>query len=177
MFAHCPVDTVIPTLTFTKAELIYLISVLLKDVRDTDNSTRIELVEVRHYMNQIKDRVALALADGTIGRVLAHSEPKTIDDASKKPQEPVAPSMAELRQKFPSLSEEEIKEILDKAKEERQRERENEQEKMPPAPPSFIAKTIEKDSSPPPNETASLDSEEKKRRENSRKFVKMLGSL
>ena len=176
MFAHCPVDTVIPSLTFTKAELVYVLGILLKDVDAIDNSTQIEMVEVRHYMNQIKDRVNMAIADGTVKRVLAHSETKEMDDASTKSQEPVALSMTDLRQEFPSLSEEEIRDILDKAKDERKKEEEEEEKKKPPPPPSFVVKMPKKQSTNP-IETVSLTSEERKRRENSRKFVQMLGAL
>ena len=74
MFNYSSSETVIPTLSFTKAELIYAVSVLLEEIPDTDNSTRIEMVEVRHYLNQIKDKVSMALTDGAIGRAMAHSD-------------------------------------------------------------------------------------------------------
>ena len=176
MFAHCPVDTVIPSLTFTKAELVYVLGILLKDVDAIDNSTQIEMVEVRHYMNQIKDRVNMAIADGTVKRVLAHSETKAMDDAPTKPQEPVAPSMAELRQKFPNLTEEEIRDILERARAEQRKKAEEERKNAPPPPPSFIAKPEEAEEGKPIDKPV-LTPQAKKDRENSKKFAQMLGAM
>ena len=176
MFAHCPTDAVIPSLTFTKAELVYVLSVLLPGVADTDNSTMIELVEVRHYLNQIQDRVAIALADGTIGRAMAHCTEKPIEDTPKPGKPPEVPSLADLKRQFPTLSEDEIREVLDKAREEQKRKAEEERKKAPPAPPSFIAKPIQRE----PKENVPnhvLTPQEKKNRETSRKFAQMLGSF
>lgn len=175
MFNFSTSDDIIPTLTFTKAELVYAVAILLADLSPTDNSTRVEMVEIRHYMNQIKDRVAQAIADGTIGAVLSRQNEKAVIDTPSKTQEATPPSMAELRQRFPSLSEEEIKEILSKAKAERQKEADEKKKDAPP-PPSFIAKPDESEKWKP-SEGKPLTPEDEKRRENSRKFAQMLGSL
>ena len=175
MFAHCPTDAVIPSLTFTKAELVYVLSTLLTEVADTDNSTRIELVEVRHYLNQIQYRVAMALSDGTIGRAMSHFSEKP-GDTKKQEKQPEVPSMADLKRRFPTLSEDEIREVLDKAREEQNRKAEEERRNNPPPPPSFIAKPIQRE----PKEnvpTHVLTPQEKKNMENSKKFAQLLGAF
>lgn len=176
MFAHCPTDAVIPSLTFTKAELVYVLSTLLTEVADTDNSTRIELVEVRHYLNQIQDRVSMALADGTIGRAMTHSSDKPIGDTKKHEKQPEVPSIEDLKRRFPTLSGDEIREVLDKAREEQKRKEEEERKNAPPPPPSFIAKPIQRE----PEEnvpTHVLTPQEKKNMENSKKFAQLLGAF
>lgn len=176
MFAHCPTDAVIPSLTFTKAELVYVLSTLLTEVADTDNSTRIELVEIRHYLNQIQDRVALALADGTIGRAMVHCTEKPIEDTPKPEKPPRGPSLADLKRQFPTLSEDEIREVLDKVREEQKRKTEEERKNAPPAPPSFIAKPMKVEQKEPIMQPI-LTPQEKKDRENSKKFAQMLGAF
>ena len=176
MFAHCPTDAVIPSLTFTKAELVYVLSTLLTDVADTDNSTRIALVEVRHYLNQIQDRVSLALSDGTIGRAMVHFSEKPIGDTKKQEKQPELPSMADLKRRFPTLSEDEIREVLDKAREEQKRKEEEERKNAPPPPPSFIAKPIKEEQKEPIMQPI-LTPQEKKNMENSKKFAQLLGAF
>lgn len=178
MFAYCPSETIIPSLTFTKAELIYAITVLMPEISPTDNSTRIEMVELRHYLNLIKDKVDLALADGTIGRLLANTSEKSDKDTVPKPQEPTMPSMAELRRQFPSLSEDEIKEVIENAKSERKKLEEEERMSKPPSPPSFIAKDhIVTEDEMLSSTVPTLTDKQEQDRENSRKFASMLGSL
>lgn len=176
MFNYTYSDAVLPSLTFTKAELVYALSVLMADIPPTDNSTRLELVEIRHYLNQIKDRIALALTDGTIARAMASSKGKPDKDIPPKPQEPTMPSMSELKAQFPSLSEAEIKEVLAQARADRLKREEEERKKAPPPQPSFIAKhTTEEEmlaAQRPP-----LTAELLKDKENSQKFAQMLGSF
>ena len=95
MFSFVPVDSVIPSLIFTKAELVYALTQLLDNIPNTDNSTRIEMVELRHYLNLIKDRVLLALADGTIRRGTMLSGEKQVEDTPKVEKQLEGPSMAE----------------------------------------------------------------------------------
>lgn len=178
MFEYSSSDTVIPSLTFTKAELVYAISVLMAEIAPTDNSTPIEMVEVRHYLSLIKDKVATALADGTIGRAMASPDIAKGTDAPDNPQEPRVPSMSELRRQFPNLSEEEIKDVLEKAKHEQEKHESKEKNKSQPPPPSFIAKphiVTEEEmlaATAPP-----LTDKQEHDRENSRKFASMLGSV
>lgn len=176
MFAHCPTDAVIPSLTFTKAELVYVLSTLLTEVADTDNSTRIELVEIRHYLNQIQDRVALALSDGTIGRAMAHCSEEPIGETQNPERQPEVPSLADLKRRFPTLSEDEIREVLDKAREEQKRKAEDERKNAPPAPPSFIAGPMKVEQTEPTMQPI-LTPQEKKNMENSKKFAQMLGAF
>lgn len=176
MFPYSSSETVIPTLTFTKAELVYAIAKLLQGVPDTDNSTRIEMVELRHYLNQIKDRVLLALEDGTIGRAMVHSHQESKEDAINQEKRPEPPSMAVLKGQFPNLSEDEIKEVLEKAKSEQMKMSEGKREQAPPPPPSFIANNIQEEIQKPVVPLP-LSPKEKKDRENSRKFAQMLSSL
>ena len=144
MFDYSTSETVIPTLVFTKAELVYLLKVILKEIPDTDNYNKIEMVEVRHYMNQIKDRVSLALADGTIGSHTTHLEKKMEECTTKAEKPPEGPSIAELKRQFPTLSEAEIEEVLQSAKEERRKEEEKtKKENPPPPPPVFMQRPIE----------------------------------
>lgn len=178
MFAYASSDTVIPSLTFTKAELVYAVAVLMADLSPLDNSTKIEMVEVRHYLNQIKGKVAQALSDGTIGRAMANPDALPDKDTVPKPKEPRMPSMDELRRQFPNLSEEEIKEVLAKAKAERAKNEEEERKSQKPPLPSFVAKPHVVTEAEMLAATAPpLTEKQKQDRENSRKFASMLGSL
>lgn len=146
MFTYSSDTTVIPSLTFTKAELVYAVGILLADLPASDNSTKIEMVEVRHYLNLIKEKVTLAAYDGTLKGLLCPSEEKDVQSApipSKEPENPSLPPMDELRKQFPTLSEDEIREIVEKAREERKKEEEvKEADTSQPIPPkpSFRAK-------------------------------------
>ena len=178
MFAYASSDIVIPSLTFTKAELVYAVAVLMADLSPLDNSTKIEMVEVRHYLNQIKGKVAQALSDGTIGRAMANPDALPDKDTVPKPQGPRMPSMDELRRRFPNLSEEEIKEVLEKAKAEQEKKAMEEQKTRPTSPPSFIAKPHVVTEAEMLAATAPpLTEKQKQDRENSRKFASMLGSI
>lgn len=177
MFTLCPTNYQIPTLTFTKAELVYALSVLTAEIPPTDNSTLLEMVELRYYLTKIKDRVAQAVADGTIGRAMALPGGGGHDDTPPTPKAAPMPSMDELRAKFPTLTDEEIAEVLNKAREEREKEEKERKTKEPPLPPvpSFIAKPKEDDKPKPPPKP--LTKQEEKNRENSKKFAKMLGQF
>ena len=176
MFAYSSSETIIPSLVFTKAELVYALTQLLNDIPNTDNSTRIEMVELRHYLNLIKDRVLLALADGTIRRGTTLSGEKQVEDTPKVEKRPEGPSMADLKRQFPNLSEEEIREVLDRARAEQRKKAEEERKNAPPPPPSFIAKPEEVEEGKP-TEQPVLTPQAKKDRENSKKFAQMLGAI
>lgn len=175
MFAYSSSETVIPSLVFTKAELVYALTKLLNDIPNTDNSTRIEMVELRHYLNLIKDRVLLALADGTIRRGTTLSGEKQVEDAPKVEKRQEGPSMADLKRQFPTLTEEEIREVLDRARAEQKKKAEEERKNAPPPPPSFIAKPEEVEEGKP-IEQPILTPQAKKDMENSKKFAQMLGA-
>jgi hypothetical protein len=176
MFAHSSSETVIPTLTFTKAELVYALSVLMADIPPNDNQTRLELVEIRHYLNQIKDKVAQAVSDGTLERAMPHLDKDEHQPPPPEPQAAPMPSMSELRAKFPTLTEEEIGEVLAKARENSPKE-EVSNENSPPLPPvpSFISKPKNEENLKPPPRP--LTKQESKNRENSIKFSSLLGQV
>ena len=178
MFSYSSSDVVIPSLVFTKAELVYAISVLMAEMPPDDNTTGIEMVEIRHYLNLIKDRVALAASDGTLRRALAASADETGKDTQQGSKASPAPSMEDLRREFPNLMDFEIVEVIETAKKERREEdrkmRDEEAAKLPPKP-SFIAKPVEaKATVAPPEQQPAKSSED---RENSEKFAKMLGAF
>ena len=177
MFTYSSSEAVIPSLTFTKAELLYAISCLLKDIPDNDNSTKIEMVEVRHYLNLNQGEVSKALSEGTISRPLEHSEDKKVESTDTETEAATMPSMGDLKRQFPNLSEEEIKEIIEKARIERESHKEEKEIKSPtlPQPPSFVAKPIEESENPIMKQK--LSPKELKDIENSKKFASMLGSF
>lgn len=186
MFPLGTTTPTLPSLTFTKAELVYALAVLMADIPANDNQTRLELVEIRHYLNQIKDKVQQAVSDGTLERAMPIPGDGAGKDTPPNPKPAPMPSMSELRAKFPTLSEKEIREVLENAKKERLNESSSKKEPIddasPPPYSSFIAKPKPKatatDSaqspkfSPPP-----LSKSEEKQRENSRKFAEMLGQM
>ena len=177
MFSFCPTNYQIPTLTFTKAELVYALSVLMADISPTDNSTRLEMVEVRYYLNKIKDRVEQAAADGTLERAMRLSDERKGEDTTPRLKAAPMPSMAELRERFPNLTEDEIKEVFNRVREERQRDEEKQKEREAPTPIStFIAEPPKEETAPQPTPKP-MTIQEEKNRENSRKFANMLGSL
>lgn len=181
MFAYSSHEEIIPSLVFTKAELIYVVSVLLNSIEDTDNKTRIELVEIRHYLNQIRDRITSALYDGTISKALFHNDGNNTPNLHEKELQvgkDSVPSMKELKEKFPNLSEYEIKEIIDKVREEKKNKDEEYRTKKDSlsSPPSFIAKPMQvRESKDLP--MSHLSPKEEKDITNSRKFAQLLGNL
>ena len=110
-------DTTIPSLTFTKAELVYALSVLMPDIPANDNHTLLELVELRFYLNRIKEKVAQAASNGMLERAMPLPDNEVCKDTPPEPKAAPMPTMSELRTRFPTLSEEEIQEVLEKAKE------------------------------------------------------------
>ncbi|MBO6031948.1 MAG: hypothetical protein J6Q22_10945 [Prevotella sp.] len=116
MFTYNYSDDIIPTLTFTKAELVYIVSVILSDLKPTDDHTKIEMVELRHYVNKIRDKVVLAAHQGTLKeQTFGTEEPK--EEKKKEEEKKKLPSIKELKEKFPTLAESEIEEIIRNAKE------------------------------------------------------------
>ena len=170
-------DEIIPSLHFTKAELAYFISVLTPSVSVTDDFTLFDLVEVRHYLNLVKDKIAMSISDGTLKKAMSGIETKKggTDKQEQQDEEPqkkeAFPSMAELRQKFPSLTEAEIMEVIGKVKADKEKKEletmlSKSTEPEPPKP-SFLAKNRESNSFTT-NETTIQS------RENSRRFASML---
>lgn len=184
MFTYSSSDTVIPTLTFSKAELVYLLKFLINNIPNSNTSTQIEMVEVRHYLNQIKERVLKAAYDGELKDIVSASpqtQTQTLNNAQspsppqKREQVPSLPSLKELKEKFPTLTEDEIKGILKETQHEREMQKakeEAEAKSQIPKPPSFIAR--EDDSGSPSNPISDYNKEQ---RENSQKFASMLGGI
>ena len=106
----------IPTLKFTKAELVYALAVLLNDLPPTDNSTELELVELRFYLNRIRERVRAACVDGTLERAMPMQKELKPKQAAKKPT-PSIPKIEDLRRQFPNLTDEELNEAIGKMRE------------------------------------------------------------
>lgn len=117
MFPFPESDTTVPSLVFTKAELIYALLVLTPDISPEDNATKIEMVELRHYLNLIKDRIAKAISDGTLRQAMATSSPRAIDNDAVRPSDATPkPTIDELRRRFPMLTQGEIEEIISNAR-------------------------------------------------------------
>ena len=165
MYALSSQSEIIPSLIFTKAELVYALVFLMGDVSNRDNSTKIEMVELRHYLNQIKGQVSQAIRAGALDRALPVS--------SKQPEiASGVPSLTELRKKFPNLTDDEILEILLKVKKEQDKHRQEESSTEIPIP-AFIVKEKPMDTR--------LSAEEKGKpvnsKENSKKFARLLGQI
>lgn len=175
-----------PSLIFTKAELVHIVTNLLTQIDDNDNETRLEMVEMRHYCNEIKAEIAALAASRALScktdETLSIKEEKPVETPSGTTPKPV-PTLAELHRQFPTLSLAEIKDILDKAKEEQERlkaETKDKGQKVSPIKmPNFIAKSEEElypnakppKDAPPKVKTAKDLADE----ENTRKFVELLG--
>ena len=158
-------EDLIPSLHFTKAELAYVLAVLTPSVSPTDDFTKMDMLEIRHYINLIKDKVAMSISDGSLKKALAALVPPVKADlqivataASGNGKEAPSqegvengdsteerfPTMDELKKKFPSLTVAEIREIVGKVKAERERKElaamleKTEERNATPPPPSFI---------------------------------------
>lgn len=163
---------ILPSLTFTKAELVYALVFLMSDMSNRDNSTRIEMVELRHYLNQVKGQILQAIRDGALDKGLPNVPKKTEKVSS-------IPSMTELRGKFPNLSDDEILEILLSVKKEQEEKRLAEAEKEVPVP-EFIVRDPPAEMKGYSNEKVSSGekmSKKEKDRENARKFASLLGHI
>lgn len=172
MFNYSSSSTIIPSLVFTKAELVYAVSILLANIPPTDNETRIEMVELRHYLTLIKDRVAKAAQDGTLKRAMAASSQDIGNDTPQTTKAAQMPSIDELRLKFPTLSDEEILEVLGNERKEAIGEK-REKPNSPPPPPSFIARPIADER--PTTPQIPMTKKQIADKENSRKFSLLLG--
>ena len=175
MFSYSSDTSVIPSLTFSKAELLYAALFLLKDISNSDTSTQIEMVEMRHYLNQIKDKVLLAAYNGSLNDIGIETppEPKTPPEAKKT----AIPPMSELKAKFPTLSEEEIREIFEKAQKEREKEEAKkmaEKKPEPPPPQSFVITDSSRVGFSANNSQPTKPTNQKEK-ENSQKFASLLG--
>ena len=171
MFSYSNNIEVLPTLTFTRAELVYALTHLLSNINDNDNSTRLEMVELRHYLNLVRNEVEAAARKRELS---LGSIPCQRPDNGKDGMKGRQPDMAELKKKFPSLTEEEIRAVIAKARQEAEKEEADKRKDAPPPPPSFIAKSeVMLDSRP----KAILTPKEEKDRENSREFANLLGGI
>lgn len=170
-------DILIPSLTFTKAELAYVLFILLKDIPLTNTSSKIELVEARHYLNQIGEKVLLSTHDGTLRQAIVDAPgtlPRTEKPQPLKSQD--EPSLEELKAQFPSLSESEIQEILASAKSDRIRK--EEEKPVPEEPP--LPYLIDSHSAEPSqsNEKRSVRmGDEEQDKETSKRFASLLGAF
>lgn len=189
MFAYSSDTEILPSLTFTKAELVYAAFVLLDDIPITNNSTEIELVEMRHYLNLIRDKVTLSTYDGSLRKAVEDFCKTHEEKAQDKEEEPVdipsAPSMEELKKQFPNLTEAEIAEVLAAELSDRRRRKAEEDAKKKdeePTKPSFIAKPIvapwgnQKDTPETSEKPSTSPYMSKRDRENAEKFVELLGA-
>ena len=170
-----------PSVSFTKAELAYAIFILMDDIPITNNSTKMELLELRHYLNQIKEYVALSTHDGTLikaaktalqgfGEQIPYNEPT-------EPEKPLLPSLTALKSQFPTLTEDEIQEIISKNREEQEKEVKEKESKMPPPLPKGLIKKpfahlVDKRLDPVEQ---IVSTPEKQEESNTKKFATMLG--
>lgn len=175
----------LPSLIFTKAELVHIVTNLLTQIDDNDNETRLEMVEMRHYCNEIKAEIAALAASRALSckvdKDLPIKEEKPVETPSTPSPKPI-PTLTELHKQFPTLSLAEIKDILAKAKEEQEHSKTDTKDKgqkaAPIKVPTFIAKSEEElypdakpiKASPLKVKTAKDLADE----ENTRKFVELL---
>ena len=182
MFAYSSDTSVIPSLSFSKAELAYALFVLMKDIPLSNTSTGIELVEVRHYLNQIGDKVLLSTHDGTLKQAVAESigigAGVKDEESDNKKSKPYVPTMEELKRQFPNLSESEISDILESAKQEQRKKDEEEREKNTPPPvPSFRVKPKPDGTGSPVPEATQKPSVSEDDIDESERFARLLGSF
>ena len=176
MFSYSSDETVIPSLSFTKAELVYLLFVLMRDVPFTNNSAQIELVEARHYLNQIKERVILATHNDELKSAIADAIGiKTDKDRGTVKSSDKIPDVKDLKSRFQTLTEEEILEIITSSQEEAK--------DLPPKQPQLISRYT---SSEPQEQSESSQNDEKRSvytpssgtdKETSKKFASLLGAF
>ena len=191
MYEYSDSHNQISSLTFTKAELTYLLFVLMKDVPITNTSTTIEMIELRHYLNQIKKEITHSTFNGGLYQAVAESINATSSKPLKNaPTSPLSrndtnththslPSLEALKQQFPTLSEEEIKEVLENARIEQQKKAEEEQKKNPtiaPPPIKFLTAIGETESSHTVQVQGSSDNVNPST-ENSQRFASLLGEV
>ena len=182
MFTYSTNETVIPSLSFTKAELAYALFVLMKDIPLCNISTGIELVEVRHYLNQIGDKVLLSTHDGTLKQAVADSigtkESIKIEEPKNNTSSPAIPSMDDLKRQFPNLTESEISDILESAKQEQRKKDEDERKKPTPPPlPSFKVKPKQEGIGFPVPEATQKPSVSEDDIDEAERFARLLGSF
>jgi hypothetical protein len=153
MYEYSDKSNQLSSLTFTKAELTYLLFVLMKDVPITNTSTSIEMIELRHYLNQIHKEITHSTFNGELYKAVVESfnatSTKPIKNTATIPSSKTdtntrthsLPSLEALKQQFPTLSEQEIQEVLENARKEQQKKAEEEQKKNPtfsPPPIKFL---------------------------------------
>ena len=149
---------VIPTLKFTKAELVYIVQKLTADLSTRDNATLLEMVELRHYCNLIKKEINDSAKKGELDIIQKPKEKCHAKDPNSRPI-----TQEQLQKEFPSLTLEEIKDILETARHEEGHE--NTTQKVQ-APPKFYTKQEQIETK-----------EEKEKAENARKFESLLGGV
>lgn len=181
MFNFVPQNAQIPSVTFTKAELAYILAILTPELSPIDKSSMLEMVELRFYLNRIKDRVDRAISDGTLQSALMKmtEEKGAKESPTSRVQVSSIPTMKDLRTQFPTLTEEEIRDVIEKAKAEKQIELEksNDKENLDRSPSPFIVQPAQKKKpwgvAAPPSSRDNKDSF----KENSQNFAKLLGSF
>lgn len=167
-----------PSLVFTKAELLYFIHFILPSSDAKEYNSKIDMVEVKHYLNQLKDPIALALSDGSLERAVSHSSPPPDKSTPKHQEAPKTPSIADLKAQFPNLSEEEIKDILHTERPAQEHSRNQPSNTPPPPPPpSFAPKPIAPIKLPHSEPRAPINPQQERDRENSVQFASMLGAF
>lgn len=167
-----------PSLVFTKAELLYFFHFVLPSIKDEAYNSQIDMVEVKHYLSQLKDNISLALADGSLERAVSHSSPPPDKSTPKQEEAPKPPSIADLKAQFPNLSEEEIKDILNTERTAQAlSQKQPSTPPPPPPPPSFSPKQITPIKLPHSEPIVPITPQQKKDRENSIQFASMLGAF
>ena len=151
---------VIPTLKFTKAELVYIVQKLTTDLSTRDTTTMLEMVELRHYCNLIKKEITEAAKKGELDIIPKPKEKAFTKDPDSKPI-----TFERLQKEFPNLTAEEIRDILDTARHEQQKDKRN--SKVIEIP-KFYTKTVE---------DRQETKDERGKSENSRKFESLLGGV
>lgn len=151
-------EAVIPTLKFTKAELVYIVQKLTADLSTRDNTTTLEMVELRHYCNLIKKDIDESAKKGELDII---SKPKGSPFTKDPNSKPI--TFEQLQKEFPSLTAEEIRDILDTARQEQKKEKTS---RKVQEPPKFYTK-----------QEQTQTKEEKEKAENARKFESLLGGV
>lgn len=163
MFSFTTSETIIPTLKFTKAELLYVATHMMQEVDIKDQESVIDMVEARYYLNRIRSEVSQAIYKGVLeGGVEVHKGNK------KTPQKPHLPSVSELSKQFPYLTEKEILEIISAA--ETQDTPQNGVEIETPLP-----QIVKEDIYEEEPQTGAAYEKKQRDKENSTKFATLLG--
>ena len=168
MAIYSSAPEVLPSLVFTKAELSYILTRLTSDIDPSDNETGLEMVELRHYCTLIADNIAAAAKKGELSL-------KAVELPKKDEHRQTAAKIAELRKQFPTLTEAEIADVVERAK----RERGESESEPPPKPPAFVVKREMDENTPKARKPSGgiLDEKSERDAENTKKFASMLNGI